>query len=199
MACWVFRPGAPGRRTRRSAPTRPCASSFPRRAARTGASADRGRHFPAMEAPGQFAARLQAFFAPPQNRCPALRPAQPRTRISGRRDRAPARAAHLKAADSHPCRISLAAQNVRYGTARDDGGRNRIAEHSGGSARGYCRLITSSARHLSWVSTARWLRGPNIYTGHTVPRTPGHAADRAMTCVIRRCLGRGHDAVLSMQ
>jgi len=68
----AFRPGAPGRRTRRSAPTRPCASSFPRRAARTGASADRGRHFPAMEAPGQFAARLQAFFAPPQNRCPAL-------------------------------------------------------------------------------------------------------------------------------
>jgi hypothetical protein len=47
----------------------------------------------AMEAPGQFAARLQAFFAPPQNRCPELRPAQPRTRISGRRDRAPARAA----------------------------------------------------------------------------------------------------------
>ena len=26
-----------------------------------------------------------------------------------------------------------------------------------------------------------------------------HAADRAMTCVIRRCLGRGHDAVLSVQ
>jgi hypothetical protein len=26
-----------------------------------------------------------------------------------------------------------------------------------------------------------------------------HADDRAMTCVIRRCLGRGHDAVLSVQ
>jgi len=51
----------------------------------------------------------------------------------------------------------------------------------------HCSSITCMIRH--YVA-----RRPQVTEGH-----PHNAAGRAMTCVIRRCLGRGHDAVLSMQ
>jgi hypothetical protein len=50
-----------------------------------------------------------------------------------------------------------------------------------------CASITCMIRH--YVA-----RRAKVIEDH-----PHNAADRAMTCVIRRCLGRGHDAVLSVQ
>ena len=56
----------PSRRaSRSSAPTRRSASSSPRRRAHW-SEFPRGKHFPAMEAPAQLAADLQAFFGPLQ-------------------------------------------------------------------------------------------------------------------------------------
>jgi hypothetical protein len=40
---------------------------------------------------------------------------------------------------------------------------------------------------------------PHDYAAQSFMETSASAADRAMTCVIRRCLGRGHEAVFSVQ